>query len=194
METATTGPMRTCVACREEADRDELIRLVADPTAPGTVAIDYRAKLPGRGGWVHPTAACVTTLEQRPGMLSRALDVDVTTAGLLARIRVVVMNAALDGLSMAAAAGALVGGADVLAEAVGKGQIVEIVVASDASPRTLADLEKICAGRMLFTTLPLDRDALGTRIGRGSRAALGVTASRATSHLRRQLRRLRGLG
>ena len=42
-----------------------------------------------------------------------------------------------------------------------------------------------------FVVLPISREALGQRIGRGSRAAVGVTPSRSARHLHRQLRRLR---
>jgi predicted RNA-binding protein YlxR (DUF448 family) len=180
------------VACREEADRDELIRLVLSPD--GKLVVDYRGKLPGRGAWVHPSRACVESLEQKPGPLARAFSQSVDASGLLAAIRGQVEAAVLDGLSLAAAAGALFGGHDVLSQAIREGRVVEIVVASDASVRTLSELRAIAGEEMAFTPVPLGKEALGNRIGRGARAALGVAASRAASHLRRQLHRLRSLG
>jgi len=185
-------PERTCIACRETAERDELVRLVCAPD--GQVLVDYRAKLPGRGAWVHPVRICVEKVEQKPGILQRALQTQVTEVQLFAPLMAAIQQAALDGVSMAAAAGALVGGKDALELALREGRIVEIVVANDASLRTIKELRHVSGEEMLFTVVPLDRDRLGERIGRGARAALGVTASRAASHLRRQLRRLRALG
>ena len=185
------GPRRTCVACREEADRDELVRLVLSPD--GEVVVDYRAKLPGRGAWVHPTRACVGTLERQPGRLERPLGGKIAKAALLEQLMARTREALLDGLSMAAAAGALIGGHDVLEQALREQRVDEVVIAEDASPRTVDDLRRI-APDVPFTVLPIGRDALGERVGRGARAALGVTPSRSAIHLRRQLRRLRLLG
>lgn len=194
------GPQRTCVACRESGDRDALVRLVADPTAsPQKIIVDYRARAPGRGAWVHPTATCVSAVEARPGMAGRVLGVQPLVAeGLLTNLRDQVMRAVADGLSMAQASGALVGGHDVLIHGINDGIVIEIVVASDASDRTIGDLRAAVEGsahpNVPFTRIPMDRETLGTRIGRGSRAAVGIKASRATAHLRRQLHRLRALG
>src|SRR5262245_33629152 len=43
------GPVRTCVACRAEAARGELVRLVEAPD--GAIAVDVGARGPGRGAW-----------------------------------------------------------------------------------------------------------------------------------------------
>ena len=199
-EAEERGPQRTCVACRELGDRDALVRLVADPTvSPFKLIVDYRARAPGRGAWVHPTAACVAAVEARPGSAARVLGVTTVDAGgLLANLRDQVVRAIADGLSLAQASGALIGGHDVMIHGINDGDVVEIIVANDASERTIDDLRKAVEGsvhpNVPFTQIPMDRDTLGARIGRGSRAALGVKASRAAVHLRRQLRRLRALG
>ena len=78
-------PQRTCVGCREKAERDSLVRLVrnADGVRP-----DPAAKLPGRGAWVHPRAACIE-LAVRRGGLQRAFHgaVQATPAALGAEVR-----------------------------------------------------------------------------------------------------------
>ncbi len=185
-------PERTCVACRQTAEKEDLVRLTCSPD--GQLMIDYRGKLPGRGAWVHPDRSCIEKLEHKPGILNRALAASWTAVELYPPMLHQVQQAALDGISMAAAAGALVGGKDALEQAIRENRVMEIVVASDASPRTLKEIRHVSGDTMLFTGVPLDREHLGERIGRGARAALGVTASRAASHLRRQLRRLRALG
>ncbi len=49
-------PQRTCVACRREGDQSSFIRVVR--TAEGRVEVDERGKAPGRGAYLHPSAAC----------------------------------------------------------------------------------------------------------------------------------------
>ena len=54
--------MRTCVGCRERADRADLLRVVAvgDRLVP-----DLRRRLPGRGASVHPDLRCVELADKR---------------------------------------------------------------------------------------------------------------------------------
>ncbi len=60
-------PMRQCVGCREMKPKQELIRVVKSPE--GTVSLDFRGKLPGRGAYVCPSAACLAKAKK-----SRALE------------------------------------------------------------------------------------------------------------------------
>jgi len=69
-------PVRTCLGCRQRAPRSSLVRLVA---RDGRVVVDAAARLPGRGAWVHPTSACVTTATQRKAF-GRALRVTTLDA------------------------------------------------------------------------------------------------------------------
>ncbi|MCB9696089.1 MAG: DUF448 domain-containing protein [Alphaproteobacteria bacterium] len=187
------GAVRTCVACRGEAVRDDLIRLVQHPD-DGSVVVDLRATLPGRGAWVHPTRVCVEKIEAQPSLLSRAFKGQVRAPGLAAAVRDAVERALLDGLSLAAAGGGLVGGHDAIVQALAGGEIELLVLASDAADRTIRDLLRAAPEGMPAVPVTLDREALGSRVGSAPRAALGVRPTGSTVHLRRQLRRWVGLG
>ena len=50
-------PQRQCMGCRERKNKPELIRVVRSPE--GTVSLDFRGKLPGRGAYVCPDPACL---------------------------------------------------------------------------------------------------------------------------------------
>ena len=63
-------PLRTCVACRETKPKHDLIRIVM--LADGTVVIDKRGKLNGRGAYLCRRHACWRRALER-GLLSRAL-------------------------------------------------------------------------------------------------------------------------
>ena len=55
-----TGPLRTCVGCRQRAAKDELLRVVADDLGEGLEVIpDPGGHAPGRGAHVHPTPECL---------------------------------------------------------------------------------------------------------------------------------------
>jgi len=51
------------VGCRTRAAKNELLRVVA--RADGTLVVDSRGRLPGRGAHIHPDPACVDLAERR---------------------------------------------------------------------------------------------------------------------------------
>ena len=67
-------PVRTCVACREEAGKGALVRVVRRPD--GTTAVDETGRAPGRGAYLHSAGACVELARKRKA-LERALKAPV---------------------------------------------------------------------------------------------------------------------
>lgn len=49
-------PQRTCIACREEEGKRQLIRLVR--TADTHIAVDPTGRANGRGAYLHPNRTC----------------------------------------------------------------------------------------------------------------------------------------
>jgi hypothetical protein len=66
--------VRTCVACRQEALKPALVRLVRGPD--GAAAIDRTGHAPGRGAYLHRDAACLANARRRR-QLERALGASV---------------------------------------------------------------------------------------------------------------------
>jgi predicted RNA-binding protein YlxR (DUF448 family) len=60
-------PVRTCVACRQEAGKADLVRVVRRPD--GTVGLDKSGRTPGRGAYVHAETGCLELARKR-----RAID------------------------------------------------------------------------------------------------------------------------
>jgi len=50
------APQRTCVACRQVKDKQELIRLVRTPE--NSVEVDIKGKMAGRGAYLCRTRQC----------------------------------------------------------------------------------------------------------------------------------------
>ena len=69
-----TGPVRTCIGCRQRAAKHELLRVTAgsDPDGLAAVVPDPTATAPGRGAHLHPTTECYD-LAVRRRAFSRAL-------------------------------------------------------------------------------------------------------------------------
>ncbi len=67
--------VRTCVGCRRQAARHELLRVVAADDGTGPVLVpDPERRLPGRGANLHPTPDCLA-LALRRRAFARALRV-----------------------------------------------------------------------------------------------------------------------
>ena len=64
-------PLRTCVGCREQAPKTDLLRVVV---VEGACVPDPRGRLPGRGAHLHPRLDCLT-LALRRRAFPRALRV-----------------------------------------------------------------------------------------------------------------------
>ncbi len=67
-------PVRTCVACRQEAGKRSLVRVVRD--ASGAAVIDATGRAPGRGAYIHRDPVCVETARKKRA-LDRALKASV---------------------------------------------------------------------------------------------------------------------
>jgi uncharacterized protein len=68
------GPVRTCVACREEAGKAELVRIVRRPD--GSVGLDRGGREAGRGAYLHASLECIEAARKRRSV-DRALGVTV---------------------------------------------------------------------------------------------------------------------
>ena len=76
-----SSPVRTCVGCREQANKSDLLRLVWSPTG---LTADVRQRELGRGAYLHPRANCLAQAARRR-VIGRALRVDGVTTGDLER-------------------------------------------------------------------------------------------------------------
>ncbi|WP_408610962.1 YlxR family protein [Brevibacterium yomogidense] len=47
-----------CIACRRRAPRSQLLRLAVLVTDEPRIVVDADRRLPGRGAWIHDSAAC----------------------------------------------------------------------------------------------------------------------------------------
>jgi hypothetical protein len=67
-------PVRTCVACRIEASKRAMVRIVRRPE--GGAAVDRSGHASGRGAYLHAAAACIEIARKKKA-LERALRTSV---------------------------------------------------------------------------------------------------------------------
>jgi uncharacterized protein len=67
-------PVRTCVACRQEAGKAELVRIVRTPA--GVLEVDRIGRAPGRGAYLHASQGCFEAARKRRA-IDRALGAPV---------------------------------------------------------------------------------------------------------------------
>ena len=72
-------PVRTCVGCRQRADKSSLMRVIARDSK---LDIDRSALAGWRGAWVHPSPECVSLAITRKAF-GRALKTSVTNTEVL---------------------------------------------------------------------------------------------------------------
>ncbi len=70
------GSVRTCIGCRQRAEKSELLRVVASDRGPDREVLpDPAGRAPGRGAHLHPTTECLE-LAVRRRAFPRALKVE----------------------------------------------------------------------------------------------------------------------
>ncbi|MEG2931233.1 MAG: YlxR family protein [Ruthenibacterium sp.] len=67
-------PLRRCMGCNESKPKKELVRVVKN--SAGEIALDRTGKMPGRGAYVCPNAACLAKA-RKARRFERALDCQI---------------------------------------------------------------------------------------------------------------------
>lgn len=165
---------RTCLGCRRQRPRAELIRIVRSPDGAG--CFDLEGSLPGRGAWVCPSPSCLDALT--PGALSHVLRSTVRLAApaerrleLLEGFRRRLANL----LTMARRMhGVTIGPAGVRA-ALAAGRVKLVLIAGDSSPDATASW--VVRSGSLPARSALEAAALGDLFGRGPVEVAAVTTA-----------------
>lgn len=174
-----------CDGCGQPRDDRDGLRMV-HVSGAGWLP-DERQRLDGPSLEVHCLASCVEALAARVPDPDSSPVPTVDLEQLRRTLAHWIDERVLQALSRVAAAGQVVGGHDVLRDAIARGEVTHVLVASDAAPRTLRSLERSASDSVTFHTLELTRDALGSQVGQPPRAAVGVPSSRAAAPLRQRL-------
>ena len=165
-----TGSERTCIVTRNRASPDTMLRFVRSPD--GVVVPDLKRKLPGRGVWLTPSRAVLETAVKKKAF-ARAFKAETQTPPTLAEdVDRLLERSARESFSLANKAGQVVAGFGKVEEALGRGQVLAVLHASDAADDGVRKVGQLVrraveadAGHIkIITSLP--SDDLGLALGR----------------------------
>jgi len=141
---------RTCAGCNKHADRDELVRVILDPSS-GEIAVDLAHTEFGHGGHVHPSLDCVAKAAKSG--FSRVFKTKVVAdASAIGTDIVKAADRRIEGLLTGARrAGQLSAGSDEVVTELKQENAKLVVVACDAAAATkLPEIERaIASGRAI---------------------------------------------
>lgn len=122
--------LRTCIVTRQAKAPAALIRFVVGPD--GAVVPDLKQTLPGRGAWVSATRAALALAVKRKAF-ARAFRKPVSVAsGLADDLGALLRREALQGLSLANKAGAVLAGFGKVEGACASGNVAALIHAREA--------------------------------------------------------------
>jgi predicted RNA-binding protein YlxR (DUF448 family) len=125
------GMERSCALSRRVMPVSDLVRFVVGPS--GEVVPDVKRKLPGRGLWIEGTRAAVEEAVRR-NVFARGFKRELRAAAdLAAQTERLLERSALDALAIAGKAGRVVTGAGKVEAAVGRGDLLALIHASDGA-------------------------------------------------------------
>jgi len=169
----------------------ELLRFVLAPD--GSVVLDLKHKLPGRGVWVSAEAPVIRKAAAK-NVFRRALDGGTVDEGFADQVSGQVRRSALSALSMARKAGALVTGFDKVEAAIREGRVAALVHAAEAGRDGVAKLGAALARKMGDEAVPVVRDLtepeLSLAFGRPNVIHAALLAGRASRHALEEIERL----
>ena len=175
---------RTCVACRTEAPKRALVRVVRTPD--GSAVVDVTGKLPGRGAYICLNVECLHKA-RKTGALSRALKTTLTDACWEELERCIEHYAKGYGpeertrelrslLGLARRARLLLIGMDAIHAEAGKGKTLLLLTARDCSDAVRKFAEGLASEEHQWMELPLNIEELSAALGTGSVQVVALAA------------------
>lgn len=172
VERGPHGPLRLCALTREPRLTDDLMRFVADPS--GEIVADLAGRLPGRGVWITAEKAKVAEAG-RINVFARSLKRSVRVpADLADRVETLLTSRVQGALALCNKAGLICSGNDKVDAAVGSGEAIALLHASDGSAGGREKLDKKfvavqgAKGLEALILAPLSNQQMSLAIGRAN--------------------------
>jgi predicted RNA-binding protein YlxR (DUF448 family)/ribosomal protein L30E len=179
---------RRCIVRREVRPRAELLRFVVGPD--GRVVPDLAGRLPGRGVWLTADRDAIRSAVAK-GLFAKAARQRVEAGSDLPDlVEAMLVRRCQDVLGLARRAGQLVAGFDQVAEWLRRGQAAVLVGARDGAPDGRGKLRALALALPIVNSL--DRNELGSAIGRGDTVHAALSRGALATRLIEEAERLRG--
>jgi predicted RNA-binding protein YlxR (DUF448 family) len=184
-------PQRTCIACRQAADQNSLVRYVLAPD--GQPLVDYRHKLPGRGTYTCLTRECMEAAVDR-NQFQRSFRGRGTPPGTNALMDSLLEQivARIEGLiGMARKSSQVESGSNaVLGSLKQNGKFGLLIVSEDISGSIGEKLTTAAARQGIPVFKMLEKDRLGLLLGKGERSVAAISSGTLADAILVELQRL----
>lgn len=190
---AKESPRRTCVGCRCECDKAQLIRFVLAPDA--TIVPDLLQKLPGRGVYTCIKESCIRAACERK-QFSRAFRREVQGADadtLREQITRMMEERIASYIALANKAGKVVSGSDMVGDILKRNQNKPgiILVASDVSEDIGSKMRSLASHYGVEHVTLFNKERYGILLGKSGRSVLAVQAQGFAEKLKMEIERYR---
>lgn len=172
-------PQRTCLGCRQVQDRSRLVRYVRAPD--GTVLVDYREKLPGRGAYTCLNSECIRQAVSRRQFdrAFRCACLPVAPDELRQKLITELYERLNALLGMARKSSQIIsGGNQVLAALDRPGRLQVVILADDVSAGVAEKVVSKAGSRALSCLRFSSKAGLGQLLGRGERSVTALSKGR----------------
>lgn len=184
-------PQRTCIACRRTADQNELVRFVLSPD--GTLLVDYRHKLPGRGAYTCLSQECLErAVEKRQFQRSfRGQGEGASGASLMVSLRQQILARIESLLGMARKSGQLESGTNTILDSLRKkGNFAVLILSEDISESIGKKLTTVAARQDIPVFNTLGKNRIGQLLGKSERSAVLIKVGALADAILIELQRL----
>jgi len=190
METTCRKVERSCIACREKREQQQLIRFVLAPDK--TIVVDYRHRLPGRGAYTCIDRGCIDTAVAR-NCFDRAFRQKLPAQQgeeLVSAVAEAIGQRLLGLLGIARKAGGVASGTSQIQAILDRGEVHLLIAAVDAPAGTVSKALKTAEAHGVKTARFADRESLGRVAGRDGRSLIGITNEQFAESLALEIKRL----
>ena len=175
MTAAEKGPQRTCIACRQSKNQDQLVRYVVAPN--GVLMVDYRHRLPGRGAYTCIDIECLKLAVDRKqfqrSFRGRCQDVDFNT--LATELSEALEQKIINLLGMGRKSRQVISGSNAIMAGLRQANELSLVIVTEDISTAIAEkLQGLAARHKVSCSQLLSKDLLGQILGKGERSAVAV--------------------
>ncbi len=182
------GPQRTCLACRQIKDKNQLIRYVVAPD--GTITVDYLMRLPGRGAYTCFATRCIHDAVKKNSFQrsfkGRCLPVD--SVQLIGQVAQAVERKITSLIGMARKSRQFISGSNAVAEALKKkSSLALIIIATDISANIERKIVTLARRNHIDTIRFYDKQTMGQLLGREERSVIAIQTGLLADSLLKEL-------
>jgi len=184
------GPQRTCVACRQTKDKNQLVRYVVAPD--GAVLVDYRQHLPGRGAYTCFATQCVLDAVKKNCFKRcfKGRECSVDSAALMEQLIAAVSQKITSLIGMSRKSGQLISGSNMIIDTLRKkSSIAVVIIADDISPGIGKKIEALAEREHISTAHLYNKQTIGQLLGKEERSVIAVQTGLLADSLLNELHR-----